>query len=1129
MNFRKKLEKDVILLDGAFGTYVQSLDLTEADFHGKTGCMEYLTFSRPDLIGKIHSDYLEAGADAVETNTFGGNAIKLAEYGLEDKVYEINKAATDLARSAADRFSKVFHPKYVIGTMGPTGKLPSSSDPVLGNIGYGDLKKVFYDQALGVIDGGADALLIETGQDLLEMKAAVNGAKQAIEERGRDLVLMAQCTLANNGRMLLGTEISAMMTTLSYLGVDVIGMNCSTGPAEMEQAVKYLSENSPTFISCVPNAGLPVESQGKTHYTLGPEEMAGIMGGFLRDYRMDVVGGCCGTNPEHIRKMRESLTGARKRKRAGKRYFSSFYKGYDLGKMVRPIKVGERINTQGSRRMKDLLMKENFDEIVEMGKQQQAAGAELLDVCAVLSERSTEKRDMVTLTVRLGESVQVPLMIDSTDAGVIEAALQKYPGTAFINSVNLEDGGEKARRVFALAKEHGSFVVCLAIDEKGMAKTVKHKVEVAERLYRMATAEYGLEGHRLVFDLLTFTLGTGEKEYADSGVNTCKAITELKKRFPEVLTVLGASNISFGLAKEGRKILNAVFLHHAACAGLDMAIVNPAESVKYDGIPDNEKALAEDLLLGRNTAALERFVDHFAKKGPVKKEKPEKEISMTVEGKIQKCVMDRNKAGIIPLVDEALKTRKPEDIINNILMEAMKKVGEKLDSGEMVLPYVLQSAEVMRKALEHLNRIIPAHKAYKGGKVLLATVFGDVHDIGKNLVKMILQNNGFEVIDLGKQVPVEKIIEEAKKNDVDAVGLSALLVSTARHMKTCVQEMHEAGLSYPVIIGGSPVSEKFAKEVAHLKDDSVYRGGVFYARDAFMGLKVVQALIEPKTREKAIEEYLRKFGEKPQGAKEVERKRVPAPVKKLERKEKVPAPPFYGARAISNIPADEIFGYLNERALFDHSWAAGKAREEKERLINEEFRPLLKELKEETLRKNWLDFKAAYGYFKCRAENEILEVLDEKGKVLEEIRFERVREGAGGSLADYFISGPEGYDIVAFQAVTVGGEIGEAITSLIDKKEYSKGFFLHGFSVHLAEALASYTHDRIRKELSIKGDQGRRYSPGYPLWKNMEDQRKIFKLLECEKRLGLTLTEGFQIVPEQSTTAMIVYNDLAEY
>ncbi|MEA3489770.1 MAG: homocysteine S-methyltransferase family protein [Candidatus Omnitrophota bacterium] len=1131
-SLRNKMETDVLLFDGAFGTYVYQLGLKEEDFGGKTGCMEYLSVACPDFVKRIHTDYLKAGSDAVETNTFGGNALKLAEYGLSGSVYDINLSSTKLARSAADEFSGTSGRRYVIGTMGPTGKLPSSTDPELGDITFDELKKIYHDQALGIIDGGADALLVETGQDLLEMKAAVAGAKEALGKRNKDLVLMAQCTLANNGRMLLGTDVSAVMATMAYMGVDVVGLNCSTGPVEMEGALKFLSENCPVYFSCVPNAGLPVEVEGRTVYPLKPSEMADIMARFVRKYRLDVIGGCCGTGPEHILHMRKAIPKYRKREIPGNRFYASFYRGYDLKGMKRPIKVGERINTQGSRKMKELLVREDYDGIVELGKKQQRSGAGILDVCSVLSERQTEKRDAVILTRRLAESVLIPLMIDSTDTGVIGAALRCFPGTAFINSVNLEDGGEKARKVYALAKEYASFVVNLVIDGKGMAKTVDHKLEVAERLYGIAVNEYGLEPHRLLFDMLTFTLGTGEKEYSDAAVNTYKAIKELKKRHPETLTVLGVSNISFGLAKEARGPLNMVFLHHAVRNGLDMAIVNPSEFIEYKRIPAKERKLAEDLVFDRGGEALNRFVEYFAGKKDRSRviAPPVKPSELTIEEKLKNCVLDRDKVNIIPLVDEAMKKYSPEDVVNVLLMDAMKQVGDKLDRGEMVLPYVLQSAEVMRKAIEYLKTFLPKDTVGRRGKVLLATVFGDVHDIGKNLVKMILQNNGFTVIDLGKQVPVEKIVEEAKKNKVDAVGLSALLVSTARHMKTCVQSMYDAGLEYPIMLGGAPVNRRFAKEVSALKDESIYKGGVFYARDVFTGLKIMQALSDPSGRKEAMEAYYRQFEESGERAGEGQPEITAGKKPGVKGAGKKPKAPFYGIRPLSNIPADEVFAYLNEDILFDLAWGAKlKDEKEKERVIEEEYRPLLEELKEEALRKRWLDLKAVYGYFKCRVLDERMEVLDGSGKVLETIGFSRPGETGGRGITDFFSNEPEGYDIVAFQAVTVGGRVNEAIGELNAAEEPTRAFFLHGLSVHLAEALAAYVHDKIRQELGLKKEQGKRYSPGYPLWKRIDDQEKIFRLLEVERRLSVRLTEGYQMVPEQSTTAMIVYNDEAEY
>lgn len=1122
MTLREKLQKDILLLDGAFGTYAHSQGLTDEMFEDRIGCGEYLSLTSPEFIKGIHADYLKAGSDAVETNTFGANSVKLAEYGLSDKVYEINLASTRLAREAADEASTEKFPRYVIASVGPTGKLPSSTDAALGNISYEELKKIYHEQALGIIDGGADAILIETGQDLLEMKAAVNGAKSALEEKKKDLVLMAQCTLANNGRMLLGTEVSAVMSTLAYLGVEVIGLNCSTGPAEMEGAVAYLSEHAPTFISCVPNAGLPVEEEGKTVYPLKPEEMAGILKKFVDKYHLDVIGGCCGTTPEHIQCMRKKIKRVKKRKIKENSYFSSTYKAFDLKEMNLPVKIGERMNTQGSRRMKELLLDKNIDQIIELGKLQQKQGADILDLCCVLTERNTEKEDAALLTGKLAESVEVPLMIDSTNAEVVESALAKYPGTGFINSANLEDGGKKAREIYRLAREHASFVVNLVIDEEGMAKESERKIEIAERLFDIATKEFGVEPHRLIFDFLTFSLGTGEEEYASSAIESFKAIEVFKKKHPEVLTSLGVSNVSFGFKAPSRKILNMVFLHQAVKHGLDMAIISPSEYVEYRDLPKKERALAEDLVLARKADALQRFIEHFdqRKEEPPVKEVPKEELPL--EEKLVKCVIERDKTSIIPLVDEALKVKKPEEIINDILMDAMKEVGDKLDSGETVLPYVLQSAEVMRKAIDHLEKFLPKDVSTSRGKVLLATVQGDVHDIGKNLVKMILENNGFSVIDLGKQVAVEKIVEEAQRNEVDAVGLSALLVSTARYMKTCVQSMAGSGLSYPVLIGGAPTNTKFAKEVASLKEGSIYEGGVFYAKDAFTGLKIMQALTSEEEKKKVLKSYFDQFEGK-EASLEEEVKVVPEK-KDLAGARSVPVPPFYGPRTLTNIPADAVFEHLDQKALFNLSWGAKlNDEEEKRRFIEEEYKPLFHELKEETIRRGWLDLKAVYGYFKCRKEDTEMEVLDKKGNVIETISFPRSADGL--SLTDYF----HPLDLVVFQAVTVGSRINNAIRDFNDRNESTHALYLHGMSVHLAEALASYVHERIREDLKLNKNEGQRYSPGYPLWKSLEDQVKLFRILNVEKSIGVELTPDYQMVPEQSTTAMIVYSEKAEY
>jgi 5-methyltetrahydrofolate--homocysteine methyltransferase len=1126
VNLREKTQKQILLLDGAFGTYLASKykDPVGGDaLHG--GCMEYLSLSSPDRVSGIHSDYLEAGADAVETNTFGGNALKLSEYGLSADAYEINLASVKLARKEADRYSSPGWPRYVIGSMGPTGKLPSSSNPELGDITYCELKDIFLPQARAILEGGADAILVETGQDMLEMKAAVNAAKTAISEQRRDIVIMAHATLANNGRMLLGTEVSAFMAVMGSLGVDIVGLNCSTGPSEMESSLGFLSANAPCLISCVPNAGLPAEEKGKIVFPLSPNEMAGIMDDLCRKYRIDVIGGCCGTTPGHIRAMRSIIGKYPRRKIPSARHFAGSYRGFDIDAKPRPIKVGERMNTQGSRKMRAMLASADHDGIVELGKAQERKGADLLDLCVALTGHTSEAENAAILTARLAESVEIPLMIDSTDVEVIEKALENYPGTAFINSVNLEDGGEKAERIFSLAKEHGSFVVCLAIDEKGMASGSERKLEVAERIYRMAVEDHSMAPGRLFFDLLTFTLATGEPAYRDSAADTIEAIRALKAKIPGTFTVLGVSNVSFGLSGASRKVLNVVFLDAAVKAGLDMAILNVSEYAAGEDIDIKERLLAEKLISGGGGKALTDLVEHFSSVSPASGASgPGKDAgSLTIEKRILACVLDRDISGILPLVDEALKTYPADFIISDILMEAMKQAGEKLDSGEMVLPYVLQSAEVMKKAIEYLEKSFSGSATPDKGKVVLATVEGDVHDIGKNLVKMLFANNGFLVIDLGKQVPVQKILETAEKEKPDAVGLSALLVSTSRHMKTCVTAMHEAGLDCPLIVGGAPVNEDFAAEIAKVEGNVPYRGGVFYAKDAFSGLRIVKALRKENEKAKMLDEYRKKISER---SGKNGRKIIPEKLPKAAKRAgcSYPEPPFYGVRAISRIPADDVMRHLDKRFLFEVSWGAGlKDPDGKKALIKEEYEPVLERLKEDAIRNGWLDLKAVYGYFRCGANRGKLSVLDGDGKKL--AIFDLASEGRKTSIADYF----NAEDIVAFQAVTIGGEMTKAVGELIDNGDDARAFYLHGLSVNLAEALAAYVHERIRKELKLEPGRGKRYSPGYPLWKDLKDQEKIFELLDITKRIGVSLTKDHQMVPEQSTTALIVHNDKALY
>lgn len=1124
MTFREKLDKEIVLLDGGMGTYLQRLGLRPGHFREHPGCMDYLSVSAAELVSRAHRDYIKAGCDAVETNSFGANRIKLSEYGLEGKARELNRVSAELARACAGEAGGPNRTIYVVGSMGPTGKLPSSNDPDLGDIGYSELKDVYREQAEGLLDGGVDAVLIETGQDLLEMKAAVNAARTAAGKRNGDVPVMAQCTLANAGRMLLGQDIYAVMTVMGYLGADVIGINCGTGPLEMEDALRVLSERSPSRISVVPNAGLPVEKNGKTVYPMGAEEMADIIERFIREYGLDVTGGCCGTGPEHIKSIRQRIgSRAVKRARPQNTGFAGFYTGKDIREATRPIKVGERINTLGSRRMKKMLIDRDLDGIVRLGRDQESAGADIIDICATLTERETEKDDAGLIVKRLGETVDLPLMIDSTDAGVIKGALERYPGTMFINSVNLEDGGGRSGEVFALAAEHGAFVVNLVIDEKGMARTPERKIEIAERLYHKAVDEYGIQPHRMIFDMLTFTLGTGEEEYSHSALDTIRAIELFKKEHPDALTVLGVSNVSFGLKKEARKDLNMVFLHHALKAGLDMAIVNPSEYTEYGDIPRERRERADALVRGGGSAALERFMEAFGKELPGEKKATGPEEDLSPEQLLRRCVLTRDKSGIIGAVDRAMAVHPPEEIINGILMDTMKEVGDRLDSGEMVLPHVLQAAETMREAVEYLAGAIPGAVSKDRGRVVLATVFGDVHDIGKNLVRMILANNGFEVIDLGKQVPVDRIVREAERVDALAVGLSALLVSTARHMGTCVKALHEKGLRCPVLIGGAPVNGGFAARISLLEDGSVYKGGVFYARDAFSGLGILRELSDPEKRKNAMREYREKALRASEEVASAPSSGQGALTGYRTKPRKIPRPPFFGVRPLNNIPADRVFDLLDTRALFNVSWAGGVSDpDEKRGMERNEFLPLLEELEREAIRSNWLDLKAVYGYFRCRAEGEDLVLFNDDGKEFERFHFPRSGDKKGLSLADHF---DENGDLAAFQVVTTGERLAGVVEELMERGQETRAFYVHGFGVNLAEALASYVHGIIRAEIGIGPDRGARYSPGYPLWRDMRDQKKIFRLLDVERYTGIKLTPGYQMVPEQSTSALIVLND----
>ena len=1137
MNFREALERRVLVFDGAMGTQIQGHQLKAAEFGGKEGANDLLTLTRPDLIEDIHARYLAVGCDVVETNTFGSSRLKLDEYGLGHRTYEVNFRAAILARRAADRFSSPDRPRFVAGSIGPTGMLPSSSDPALGNITGDALERIFQEQARALVEGGVEAIIVETQQDMLELRAAVLAADAVRRETLRDVFLIAQPTLIDaNGRMLLGTDVASALATLERLPVDAIGINCSTGPAEMRASVRILGERSSHFVSVLPNAGMPENVDGKAVYRLSPGDLAEALASFVTDFGVDMVGGCCGTTPEHMAAVVERIAPIatrRRRRPAPAPDLSSAMRAVPLAQEPRPLVVGERVNSQGSRKVKELLLADDYAGLVEIARGQVEAGAHVLDVCVALNERDDEAAQMRTLVKLLAQSVDAPLMIDSTEADVVEAALKVYPGRCIVNSVNLEKSGERVRRVLPLVHRYGAAVVAMTIDEKGMAQTADRKAEIARRTVAVAR-EYGIPPDSLVFDPLTFTLATGSDEYRRSAVETLEGIRRIKAENPGVYTTLGVSNVSFGLARQAREVVNSVFLFHAVQAGLDLAIVNPKDIRAYPQIAEAERTLAEDLVFDRRPDALARLVDHFGEKGSEKALPAEDLLAgKTAEERIHLQILHRRPEGIQALIDEALGRHSPVEVLNEVLLPAMKDVGDRFGAGELILPFVLQSAEVMKKAVAHVEQFLEKKAGVTKGTVVLATVYGDVHDIGKNLVKTILVNNGFTVHDLGKQVPVATVIEKAVETGADAIGLSALLVSTSKQMPFCVEELHRRNLAFPVVIGGAAINRRFGYRSHFTSDGAPYAGGVFYAKDAFEGLEIVEKLVDPAKRDALKGSVLQKaVANRDAPAAEP---LPPAPTRRrsdVARAPRIPTPPFWGPRVVPSgaIPLSGLWPMLDLDELYKLQWGVRAKGAEFERLVREEFGPLLEEMKGEAQAKGWLAPRVVYGHFPCHAEGNDLVLLDPAHRKAElaRLRLPRQPDDRHLCLADWFREEP-GSDVATFQVVTVGDQASHLASEADARGEYRRGLFLHGLAVEAAEALAEYWHRHVRRELGVPEGQGKRYSPGYPSWPDLADQTQVWRLLDPERAIGVSLTEAHQMVPEQSTSAIVLHHPDAIY
>jgi 5-methyltetrahydrofolate--homocysteine methyltransferase len=1118
------------------GTSLQQLDLSKADFGGLEGCNENLVFSRPDAVERVHEGFLKAGCDVLETDTFGGTPRKLGEYGLGDRCREQNAAAARLARRLADRYSTAERPRYVSGSIGPTGLLPASEDPDLGGMPVLALSKEFEIQALGLLEGGVDCLQVETTQDILEAKAAVLGIRRAFAAAGRRVPLILQVTLDGTGRMLLGTDIHAALVTVESLGADLVGLNCSTGPEEMRDSVRALCERSVLPVTVLPNAGLPLNVGGVAAYPMKPGPFAKALREFVVDFGVDAVGGCCGTTPEHLVEVVEAVRGAKRRERPRRRFeaISSMMTAADLTQDPRPTLVGERVNSQGSRKMKRLLLKDDYAKITEIAREQVEGGAHILDVCVALTERPDEKEQMVAVLRKLALSVPAPVCIDSTEAAVIRAALEVYPGRALVNSVNMENGRVRIDSVLPAVREYGAAVIALTIDEVGMAKTADRKVEVARRIHEVVVGEYGLPPGDLVFDALTFTLATGDAEFTRSAVETIEGIRRIKEALPGVRTILGVSNVSFGLGPEARRILNSVMLTHAVRAGLDMAIVNPSEITPYSDLTEEERTLADDLVFARREDALPRYIAYTAEKAPSAHRKEEEEVAHgDPAARVHWCVLHRKPDGIEGTLDECLKSRTPVQVLNEVLLPAMKEVGDRFGAGELILPFVLQSAEVMKRAVAHVEKFLDKADGVTKGKVVIATVYGDVHDIGKNLVRTILGNNGYTVFDLGKQVPAHVIVEKAAEVKADLVGLSALLVSTSKQMPVVVQELHRRGLRVPVLIGGAAINRPFGKRANRLEDATLYPAGVFYCKDAFEGLATADGLRDGKRRAALVAAVQAADPVPPPEAMAVVPDQDSVPRSAVRDDVPPPAAPFWGAREIEKIDLREVYPFISERDLYFLQWGVRpKDADERKRLIEEEFRPLRERLESECIEQGLLLPRAVHGFWPCRSEKRDLLILDpaDPAKTLARLSFPRQTGGKRLCLADYFASKERGVpDVIGLQCVTVGSRISEVTEKLSRDGEYARSYHLHGLAVATAEALAEWVHRRTLKALGLPTNRGKRFSPGYPACPDLAQHVPMFELLEVTKRIGVRLTEAHQIDPEASTAAYVVHHPEAEY
>jgi 5-methyltetrahydrofolate--homocysteine methyltransferase len=1164
-DFLQLVKERVAVYDGAMGTNIQKRNPTLDDYWGRENCSEVLVLSRPDIIRDIHADFFRAGCDIVETNTFGGSSIVLGEFDLRDRVREINVKAAQLAKEVAQQFSTKDKPRFVAGSMGPTTKLPS-----LGHITFDAMVEAYEEQAAALIEGGVDVLLVETAQDLLQAKIGVIGVLEAMRKAGKRLPVTVQVTLQESGTMLLGTEIGAALTALEPFDVDTIGLNCATGPKEMNDAVRYLALNSTKEVSVLPNAGLPHNVGGHAVYKLTPQELADYHKHFVQDYGVRIVGGCCGTTPEHLKAVVDAVSGVEPAKRDVQRTgaASSAYTTVPLDLEPKPLIVAEEMNTTTRvEHFRKLVQGKKYDEILALAKKLVNDGSHMLDLCcAIVGE--DEKGYITSILEKIATRVPAPILVDSTEADVVEEALKRIPGRAIINSINLEDGEKRTSKVLPMAKRYGAAVIALTIDEDGMALTADKKVAIAHRIHDLAVKKYGLDPTDLIFDALTLPISTGQEEYRTAGIETLNAVERIKKELPQVKTILGVSNISFGLDAYPRRVLNSVFMHEAVDHGLDMAIVNYTKIYPLYKIPQEEVDLARKLIFRDESGGdpLQVYMAHFAgMKGKPAASTTAHVDTLSVEDKLKFAIINGeksvgeglNKKSLEALLEEALADYSALELINTVLLDGMKTVGDLFGARKMQLPSVLDSAGVMKQAVAYLEPKMEKKAGSKKGTIVLATVKGDVHDIGKNLVDIILSNNGFQVINLGIKQPGDSIIKAAQEHSADAIGLSGLLVKSTLEMKYVIQDLERQKLEFPVICGGAALTRKYVEDDLRRE----YANGVFYADDAFAGLHIMEDLAtsdgahEARLREgRTVKEYAKAAAvDEETGPVFAERSPV------VTDAPNIPVPPFWGVRVRKDYDLREVFGYINETALFKNQWQLKTASQSDYiRLVDAKFRPILQKLEEEVIASDLFAPAVVYGYFPAQADgNDVIVYQPAEPSArsagqpgaavptqeLLRFTFPRQREGRRLAISDFFAPKSSGkMDVIGLSLVTIGPKASVETQHLFEGGEYTKYLYLHGLSVETAEALAELHHKKMREELGIDQEdapeirdlfhqkyRGSRYSFGYPACPNLEDQTKLFALLKPEENVGVRLTSGFLLEPEQSTSAIVVHHPGAKY